>query len=94
MLEIFKANQELFEVTIRLSAFGGISEKPLALKGNWKGLPILGEIFAKLEPHMASRELVKLTKPSGQFLEHIQGARDGHFNFAEKVWFVLGLVGT
>ena len=58
----------LYEITVRLCLFAGISEKPLTLKGSWPGAPIVEALQAMLAPEMAKRNLVKLTQQSGQCL--------------------------
>lgn len=55
------------EVSVRLGCFGGLSWKPLALKGQWKGLTILGMMQKALWPKMKDRQCYKVSKPSGRY---------------------------
>lgn len=53
-------------ISVELYAFGGLSDKPLSLKGKWAGAKYLGEIYRMMIPRMADRELIKLTKTVGK----------------------------
>lgn len=79
MLEECRDARTLYEVTVRLSLFAGISEKPLSLKGSWPGAPIVEALQTMLAPEMAKRNLVKLTKKSGECLALIIWSLEGTY---------------
>lgn len=61
------AEGKLWDIRICLSAFGGMSKKPLQLRGNWPGAEWVLEIFKRLQPAFQDRPLIKLTQPVGKW---------------------------
>ena len=67
-IEQKKAQNEFYEVSVRLGAFGGLSWKALSLKGTNPALVWLGQIYSTIYPKMKSRQCKKLSKPAGKRL--------------------------
>ena len=58
--------QNFFQGSVQLGAFGGISWKRLAVRGSWKGLPLLLQLYQNLKGPTSNRSFEKLTKKSGK----------------------------